>query len=315
MRILVTGGAGFIGSNLVDELIELQHEVAVVDNYITGKKEFENSKANYFNVDISSDCLKTVFKNFQPEIVYHLAAQVDVTTSIEKPLYDEKINISGCVNVLECCREFKVKKVIYSSSAAVYGKPEIIPINESHPTKPLSFYGISKFVPEMYIETYSSLFDIEFTILRYGNAYGPRQAYKGEGGVISIFINKALKNEEIFIYGDGEQTRDFIFVKDIVSANIAALTKGRNEIFNISCNEVISLNNLYKIIEGFSGHNNKINYLPQRTGDIRESWLDNTKAKINLEWKPKYGLKEGINETINYYKYQEQYLLKGKDNE
>lgn len=301
MNILVTGGAGFIGSTLVDALIDEGHRVCVVDNYVTGKKEYENIKAKYVALDVTSEGLHNVFSSFHPEVVYHLAAQVDVETSINNPLFDQDVNIAGCLNVLECCRKFEIKKIVYSSSAAVYGNPEYLPLDEKHSTSPRSFYGISKLTPELYIKTYSELFKIDYTILRYGNVFGPRQAYKGEAGVISIFINKALLGEQIFIHGDGKQTRDFIYVQDVVDANLAALTKGRRAILNISRNEFISLLELYEMIKEITSFKLEPLHISSREGDIKTSWLDNNLARNVLGWTPTVPIYGGLKETIKYY--------------
>ena len=190
MKIVVTGGAGFIGSNVVDELISNNHEVCVVDNLSTGKIDNLNDKARFYKYDITNaDALKLIFKIGRPEVVYHFAAQIDVNTSLKKPAFDANVNIEGTINVLECCRKYEVKKIIYPSSAAVYGNPEYLPVDEKHPIEPISFYGISKHTPEHYIKTFCSLYGIKYTIFRYSNVYGIRQDPKGEGGVVSIFIN------------------------------------------------------------------------------------------------------------------------------
>jgi len=303
MRVLVTGGAGFIASHIADGLVKLNYDVSIVDNLSAGKKENINSKARFYKYDITNyDALRLIFKIEKPEVVIHHAAQIDVQTSINRPAFDSDNNIIGTINVLECCRENGIRKIIYSSSAAAYGDPEYLPIDENHPVNPLSFYGISKHTPEHYIKIYSEICDMKYTIFRYANVYGKRQDSQGEGGVISIFINRLLNNKASLIYGDGEQTRDFIYVKDVAGANIEALTKGDNQIINISTNMPISINELYKKIEKISGINIKPIYKPKRDGDILNSYLDNTKAKNVLGWEDKYTLEKGLIETINYYK-------------
>ncbi|GGJ00974.1 NAD-dependent epimerase/dehydratase family protein [Paenibacillus hunanensis] len=302
MKILVTGGAGFIGSHIVDELLLQGNEVAIVDNLSTGKSVNLNEQAKFYHIDIVSDQLQDVFTDFQPEVVFHLAAQVDVNRSLENPILDQQYNIGGCVNLLECCRRSGVKKIVYSSSAAVYGVPQYSPIDESHPITPISFYGISKFTPEMYIKTYSDLYNIDYAVLRYSNAYGPRQSSEGEGGVISIFVDQMLANNDVKIFGDGSQTRDFIFVKDIVTANLAALDIQTNIIVNISTNQKISLNDLFITIKRLTDYPKEVIYCDKRAGDIQESCLANEEAGRLLGWSPSFNLESGLSETIEYNK-------------
>lgn len=303
MKILIIGGAGFIASHIADRLVELNYDVSIVDNLSAGKKENINSKTRFYKCDITNyDALRLIFNMEKPEVVIHHAAQTDVQTSILRPAFDADINIIGTINVLECCKESGVRKVIYSSSAAVYGNPEYLPIDENHKVNPISFYGISKHTPEHYIKVYSEIYNMKYTIFRYANVYGIRQDPKGEGGVISIFIDRLLNNKTPFIYGDGEQTRDFIYVKDVAKANIKAITKGDNEIVNISTNKPISINRLYEEMGKISGINIKAKYKPKRIGDILNSYLSNEKAKNVLGWEEKYTLEGGLLETIDYYK-------------
>lgn len=303
MKVLVTGGAGFIGSNVVDELIINNHEVCVVDNLSTGKIDNLNNKAVFYKCSITNiDALELIFKIEKPEVVYHFAAQISVQTSLKKPNFDANINIVGTINLLECCRKYKIKKVIYPSSAAVYGNPEYLPIDENHPIEPISFYGISKHTPEHYIKTFCSLYDIKYTIFRYSNVYGTRQDPKGEGGVVSIFIDKFLKNEPPIIFGDGEQIRDFIYVKDIAKANLLALSKGDNEVLNVSTNVPMTVNTLFKIMKKVFNSDVMAAYLEARQGDIFNSYLNNILAREVLGWNVEYDFEDGVRETINYYK-------------
>lgn len=303
MKIIVTGGAGFIGSNVVDELISNNNEVCVIDNLSTGKLDNLNYKARYYKQDITNiDVLKLIFEIEKPEIVYHFAAQIDVRASLKKPAIDANINIVGTINVLECCRKYQVKKIIYPSSAAVYGNPKYLPVDEKHPIEPISFYGISKHTPEHYIKTFCSLYCIKYTIFRFSNVYGIRQDPKGEGGVVSIFIDKFLNNESVFIYGDGEQTRDFIYVKDIAEANLLALNLDDNKIINISTNVPVTVNKLYEIIKRILKSDVQAIHKEPRQGEILFNYLDNTLAKKILRWKAKYTIEDGVSETIAYYK-------------
>lgn len=303
MKVLVTGGAGFIGSNVVDELIINNHEVCVVDNLLTGKIDNLNNKAVFYKCSITNiDALELIFKIEKPEVVYHFAAQISVQTSLKKPNFDANINIVGTINLLECCRKYKIKKVIYPSSAAVYGNPEYLPIDENHPIEPISFYGISKHTPEHYIKTFCSLYDIKYTIFRYSNVYGTRQDPKGEGGVVSIFIDKFLKNEPPIIFGDGEQIRDFIYVKDIAKANLLALSKGDNEVLNVSTNVPMTVNTLFATMKKVFNSDVMAAYLEARQGDIFNSYLNNILAREVLGWNVEYDFEDGVRETINYYK-------------
>ncbi|UZQ83672.1 SDR family oxidoreductase [Thermoanaerobacter sp. RKWS2] len=302
MKVLVTGGAGFIGSNIVDLLIENGHEVVIVDNLSTGKEEFINKKAIFYKKDITDDDLYEIFEKEKPDYVIHQSAQIDVQKSIDNPVFDAKVNILGTVNLLKCCRKSGVKKVIYASSAAVYGNPEYLPIDEVHKINPISYYGISKHTPEHYFEVYRQLYGLKYTILRYANVYGIRQDPKGEGGVISIFIDKMLKGERPIIFGDGKQTRDFVYVKDVAKANLLALERGDNEVVNISTNKPTSINELVEMMNKIMNTSLEPIYTEPRKGDIVHSYLDNKKALDVFGWKPEYSLEEGLKETIEYYK-------------
>lgn len=302
MKVLVTGGAGFIGSHVVDLLIENGYEVVIVDNLSTGKEEFINEKAIFYKKDITDDDLYEIFEKEKPDYVIHQAAQIDVQKSIDNPVFDAKVNVLGTVNLLECCRKSGVKKTVYASSAAVYGNPEYLPIDEGHRINPISYYGISKHTPEHYFEVYRQLYDLKYTILRYANVYGIRQDPKGEGGVISIFIDKMLKGEMPVIFGDGNQTRDFVYVKDVAKANLLALEKGDNEIVNISTNKPTSINELVDLMNKIMNTSLEPVYKEPRKGDIVHSYLDNKKALDVLGWKPEYSLEEGLKETIEYYR-------------
>ncbi|WP_449601518.1 NAD-dependent epimerase/dehydratase family protein [Paenibacillus sp. Marseille-Q9583] len=301
MRIAVTGGAGFIGSNIVDELILLGHQVLIVDNLYTGKMDNINESAEFAMLDINSPKLVDIFVEFQPEIVIHHAAQVSVSKSLVDPLLDQELNIRGTLNLLQSCLSSKVRKIIYASSAAVYGTPKYLPINEDHSAIPTSFYGISKYVPESYIKIFSDLYGLDYTILRYANVYGPRQDHLGEGGVISIFMNNVLDNKILNIFGDGLQTRDFVFVKDVVSANIAALNNGSEKVVNIGTNNRVSLKDLVKIISKVTQKGVEYKSLDPKPGDIKDSCLDNIKAFEELRWLPEYSLEKGLKLTFDFY--------------
>lgn len=302
MEVLVTGGAGFIGSNIVDKLIEEDNKVIVVDNLSSGKKENLNDKAKFYNLNILDKKLKIVFEENNINYVIHHAAQIDVQKSMDDPIFDANNNILGTINLLENCRGFGIEKIIYASSAAVYGEPNYLPIDEEHPINAMSPYGISKHTPEHYIEMYSEISDLKYTILRYANVYGPRQDPKGEGGVVSIFVDKMLEKEKPIIYGDGEQTRDFIHVYDIVKANLFALKRADNMLVNISRASRDSVNDLVGILNKILNYNLEPIYKKKREGDIRHSSLDNMKAKDALNWKPSYNFESGLRQTVEYYK-------------
>ena len=299
MKIMVTGGAGFIGSHIVDKLIEGGHEAVVVDNLSTGNIENINERAAFYNIDIRDQELYRIFELEKPGIVIHHAAQIDVQTSIRQPAFDGDVNILGTVNILEQCVKYGIKKIIYASSAAVYGVPNYLPVDENHAVDPISYYGISKHTPEHYIKAYSLLHGLKYTILRYANIYGPRQDPKGEGGVVSIFTNRMLNGERPMIFGDGEQTRDYIYVGDIAEANVKALQLGNNEIMNISTNTKTTVNELFSLMSSIIGFAGKPVYCEERKGDIKHSTLDNSKARQLLGWEPKVMLAEGLRKTIN----------------
>lgn len=302
MRVLVTGGCGFIGSHIADMLAAQGNEVAVVDNLCTGNIGNLNPEAKFFKIDITSKELRDVFEAVKPEVVYHEAAQIDIQKSIKDTVFDTTVNIVGTVNLLECCRDYGVKKIIYASSAAVYGNPQYLGVDEDHPVNPISFYGISKHTPEHYIKTFSDLYGLRYTILRYANVYGVRQDPKGEGGVVSIFLDRLLKGQASVIFGDGEQTRDFIYVKDIAAANLAALDNGDGEIVNVSTNLPVTVNELYRQMRSILDSSLEADYGPERKGDILHSYLNNEKACSLLDWKPRYSLEQGLRETVEYYK-------------
>lgn len=306
MRCLVTGGAGFIGSHLVDKLIELNHEVAVVDNLRSGKKEFLNSKASFFEEDITDkDDLEKVFSQFNPEIIFHLAAQNEVPYSMDHPLEDLEINILGTFNLLEAARKIGTKQFIYSNTGgAFYGDvpEEKLPIREDELIiKPTSFYGVSKGCAESYVKLYGSLFNIKWVSLRYSNVYGPRQAGNKESGVVAIFTEKLLKGEQPTINGTGFNTRDYVYVMDVVDANIKAMEFLGSDYFNISTGVRTSNVEVFETIGGELKTNLKPNFGPQRPGDALHNSLSPKKAKDLLGWEPKTDFKTGVHLTVQYY--------------
>ncbi|WP_160683806.1 SDR family oxidoreductase [Clostridium sp. C2-6-12] len=301
MKILVTGGAGFIGSNTVDMLIDNDFEVCVIDNLSHGKKENINSKAKFYKADIRDEAIFEILKNEKPDIVIHNAAQISVPNSINDPIEDASINIMGTINIIEAARTCGVKKIIYPASAAIFGEPQYLPVDEKHPLNMISPYGITKHTVEHYLYVYKQLYNIDYTVLRYSNVYGPRQDSSGEGGVVSIFCEKLLRNEAPNIYGDGEQIRDFVYVKDVAKANLIAIKSNGSEIYNVCTNSRTTVNSLFYCIAEILGKNIKPIYALEREGDIKNSYMSYDKIQEELGWKPEYSLENGIEETLNYY--------------
>ncbi|MGB9794891.1 NAD-dependent epimerase/dehydratase family protein [Caldisericum exile] len=302
MKILVIVGEGFIGSNVVDAFVENGFEVAVLDNLSTGKKENLNTKAKFYNVDLrDKNALEKVFKEFKPEIVNHHAAQIDVRKSVEDPVFDAEINIVGSTNLFQLAVKYEVKRVVFASTGgALYGEPKVLPANEDTPIEPLSPYGVAKYCVENYLNYFKRLYGIERVILRYANVYGPRQDPLGEAGVISIFTGRILEGKPVFIFGDGTQTRDFIYVEDVVNANLLAIA-GSEGVYNIGTGVETSVNDIVKVFDEVLERKIQVEYLPPRKGEVYRIALDYTKAKQSLGFEPTYTLKEGIKKTIEWY--------------
>ncbi|KNH17521.1 UDP-glucose 4-epimerase [Priestia megaterium] len=297
MKAVVTGGAGFIGSHLVEELIRQGFNVHIIDNLISGKYDNIHPLATFHIEDICSDKAKQIILDEKPDVVFHLAAQADVSRSIQDPQYDADVNVQGTINLLEACRDASVNKFIFASTSAVYGNLQKELINEQDLTIPVSYYGLSKLTAESYIRLFHYLYGLQYTILRYGNVYGPRQTPKGEGGVVAVFLERLKKGLSFNIHGDGEQTRDFIYVKDIVQANVAAIEKGHQEIVHASTTKKTSVNDLLKNLEYIHGSNIDVVYTEGRPGDIKHSCLDSKKARQLLNWSSKVPVLEGLKET------------------
>lgn len=308
MKILITGGAGFIGSNIADALILKKHEVIIFDNLSSGKKDNINPKAKFYKADIfnKKDVL-SIFNNEKPDIVIHNAAQIDVRRSVADPYADAEINILGSINILNACIENNVKKIIFASSGGtIYGECGIKAPTEELKGNPLSPYGIAKFSVEHYIKFFSSISKLKYTILRYGNVYGPRQDPKGEAGVIAIFAAKMIKGEDIIVFGDGKQMRDYVFISDIVDANIKSLKNANNEILNIATSKAVSVNELVKVMSEALDYKGKIIYKPKRDGELFKSFLNIKKAGKVLNWKPEMDLRKGILKTLDFFKSQKE---------
>ena len=296
--ILITGGAGFIGSHIADIFIDNNYKVIVADNLSTGRKENINDKAVFYDIDIKNlNSLEDIFKKHNIEYVIHLAAQVSVPNSMRDPINDANENIIASINVLELSKKYNIKKIIVSSSAAVYGMPNYLPIDEKHSANPISYYGLSKLTMEKYIE----LYNIDYIICRFSNVYGPRQTPHGEAGVVSIFIDNFINNKEINIFGNGEQTRDFIYVKDIAKIFLELVKNNvSKQILNISTNSAITINKLFESIVKISNKNIKANYLNVREGDIEHSILDNKKllSLVDIDF---IDIERGLEDTFKYF--------------
>ncbi len=302
-QILVTGGAGFIGSNIVDELIVKKHTVVIVDNLATGNIKNINKKAKFYKVSIcDKKDIDTIFRKEKFDIVIHLAAQLDVRKSVLDPCFDADVNIKGTLNILEACKDTKVKKIIFSSSGGtIYGECGLKAPDEQSFANPLSPYGVAKLSVEHYIKAYSALYGLKYTILRYANVYGPRQDANGEAGVIAIFIGRMTENKEVFVFGDGKQLRDYVYVKDVVDANIKSLTKGNNEVINIGTHKTFSVNQLVKELSKIINYKQKAVYKPKRSGELFKSFLNISKAKKVLGWEPKVDIIKGLKNTVDYF--------------
>jgi UDP-glucose 4-epimerase len=304
MKILVTGGAGFIASHIADKYIELRYDVVVVDNLYTGKREFVNPKARFYEADIrDKEKIRKIFEEEKPEILNHHAAQMDVRKSVADPGFDAQVNIIGLINLMEAGRISGLKKVIFASSGgAIYGDASALPTPETFWPKPASPYGISKWTTEHYLDFYYQAYGIDYTALRYGNVYGPRQNPHGEAGVVAIFTQRLLNNQQPMINGDGKQTRDFVYVGDVVNANIKALNSAVSLTVNIGTGKQTDINTIYDLLVKLTGTNFPQDHREAKPGEQRVSVLDNKFAKQKLGWEPITELDQGLEETVKYFK-------------
>jgi len=302
-KILVTGGAGFIGSTLVDKLISMGNELIVIDDLSSGRKDYLNPATKFYQADISSSKVADIFKFEKFDLVYHLAAQIEVSKSMADPLRDNRINLLGGWNILENCRLNKIKKIIFSSTGgAIYGEAEEIPTSESFPAYPVSFYGIHKLTFEKYLNCYYRVYGLDYTILRFANVYGPRQFRGGEAGVIAIFIDNAVRNLESIQYGDGRQTRDFVYVDDVVRALYLAKDITCHGEINIGSGIETNLLDIRLGIEKVLKRKMAVKEAPAKPGEQRRSCLDCQRASTVLNWHPEINLAEGISKTIKWAK-------------
>lgn len=299
MKILVTGGAGFIASHAVDGFVQAGHQVVIVDNLSSGRRENINPKAAFYQLDIRSPELADVFAREKPDIVDHHAAQIDVRRSVAEPVYDAEVNILGSLNLLQNAVKYGVKKVIYiSSGGAVYGEPEYLPCDEKHPIKPMSPYGVTKHTIEHYLYLYQQNYGLRHLVLRYANVYGPRQDPNGEAGVVAIFGRRMLKGEPITINGDGKQERDFVYVGDCARANLIGLERGEG-IYNLGMGVATSINEVFQCLKKLTGYKLDPIYGPAKMGDIFRIYLDAGKARRELGWEPVVSLEDGLGRTLD----------------
>ncbi|MBI4524211.1 MAG: NAD-dependent epimerase/dehydratase family protein [Deltaproteobacteria bacterium] len=303
MKFLVTGGAGFIGSHVVDALLGHGYEVAVIDDLSTGKRENLNPQATFYNVDIVSTEVADIFAEERPHVVYHHAAQMDVRRAVREPQLDAMVNVVGSVNILECGRRSGVRKLIYASTGgAVYGEPAYLPVDEAHPLAPLSPYGLTKHAFESYLALYGRLYGVPYTVLRYPNVYGPRQNPHGEAGVVAIFIQRILAGDRPTIFGDGKKTRDYTYIDDVVAANLLVINRGDNRVYNVGWGREVSDCEIFSTVRDAVGATVEPRFDQKRPGEIDRICLDSRKIQGELGWQPRVSLQDGVRETVRWQK-------------
>ena len=302
MKILVTGGAGFIGSQVADAFIADGHDVYIIDNLSTGNEKNINHKAHFLKYDINSPDILKIFEKEKFDAVNHHAAQIDVRKSVNDPIFDASINILGTINLLQNCIKTGVKKFMFASTGgAIYGEQEYFPADENHPTKPVSPYGITKLTIEKYLFFYKNEYGLNYTILRYANVYGPRQNPLGEAGVVAIFTNKLIKNENPIINGNGNQTRDYVFVEDVVKANIINLNNNSSDIYNVGTGIETSVNEIFSKLNKISGGIAEEKHGPAAKGEQLRSVITSDKLYKKFDWKPSVKIDDGLKKTFNYF--------------
>jgi len=307
LKILITGGAGFIASHVVDAYIDQGYQVVIVDNLSTGCRENLNPKARFYELDIRSDQLKKIFEKEKPDIVNHHAAQISVPVSVKKPRFDTDVNVTGFINLMENSVKYSVKKIIFiSSGGAIYGEAEEYPTSENYHPQPLSPYAINKLAGEKYLFYFKKQFGLDYTILRYANVYGPRQIPHGEAGVVSIFIMNLLARKRSYLYSYNSEPdgmiRDYVYVKDVVKVNLLSLEKGNGDIFNVGTQIETTTGKLYRKIAEIMNVNIEPVKADARPGDLHRSLLNIEKIRENLNWKPDYDLEAGLKQTYQFFK-------------
>lgn len=309
MKILVTGGAGFIASHITDALINEGHDVFVLDNLTTGFEKNINPKAVFINKNICDKDISDLFEKEKFDLVNHHAAQMDVRRSVADPAYDATTNILGTLNLLQNCIKTGVKKFMFASTGgAVYGEQNYFPADEKHLTSPLSPYGISKLAVEKYLHFYNTQYGLNYSILRYANIYGPRQNPFGEAGVVAIFSTKLLKGEQPIINGTGKQTRDYVFVKDVVKANLTVLNDRDSDIFNVGTGIETDVNEIFNVINKVSGAGKEEKHGPAAAGEQMRSVITSDKLFNRFGWRPSTTLEDGLRETVEFFKEQKTVL-------
>jgi UDP-glucose 4-epimerase len=302
MKILVTGGAGFIASHITDAFIEEGHDVVVLDDLSSGFEENINAKAKFIKMNICDSEVENLFEEEKFDVVNHHAAQMDVRKSVADPAFDANINIIGTLNLLQSSVKHGIRKFMFASTGgAVYGEQLFFPANESHQTNPVSPYGISKLSVEKYLNYYQNEYKLSYTILRYANVYGPRQNPFGEAGVVSIFCNKMLKGKQPIINGDGKQTRDYVYVQDVVKANLLTLTEVKSSVYNIGTSVETDVNELFSMINEIIGNGQIEKHGPPPPGEQMRSVITSDKLFENLNWKPSTTLIDGLKYTVLYF--------------
>ncbi len=307
MKVLVTGGAGFIGSHVVDTYLSNGYEVVVVDDLSTGRTSNLNPSARFYQMDIRSPQLAEIFAKERPEFVNHHAAQMNVRRSVDDPLFDADVNIRGSINLIECARKFGVMRFVYiSTGGAVYGEPVYLPCDEKHPIVPICPYGASKHTVEHYLYMYYFNYGLKYSILRYPNVYGPRQDPHGEAGVIAIFTGQMLTGEQVVINGDGENQRDYVYVGDCAMANLLVVEKnGEPDIYNLGFGKGTSVNQIFSSLKAITSYSREPVHGPAKVGETRRIYLNAEKAVRKLGWKPSVALDEGLQRTVEYFKMVE----------
>jgi UDP-glucose 4-epimerase len=304
MKILVTGGAGFIASHVAEGYLRAGHAVVIIDDLSTGKEENLPAAAKFFPCDIT-DTARTeeIFARERPEMINHHAAQMDVRRSVREPLFDARVNILGALGLLELAVKYKVHKFLYASTGgASYGQVSTVPVDESHTTAPICHYGVSKLTLERYLFLYKYLYGLDYTVMRYPNVYGPRQNPYGEAGVVAIFAQQMLRGERPTIFGDGSKTRDYVFIDDIVKANLALLEKGSGEVLNLGSGEPVSDYRIFELVRAATAYQGDPKYAPVRPGEVEHIALDARRARTVAGWTPQVSLEDGIARTVAFIK-------------
>jgi UDP-glucose 4-epimerase len=306
MKVLVTGGAGFIASHVVDALVAEGHQVVIVDDLSTGRASNINPNATFVRMDIRDPALLGVFERERPQAVNHHAAQMDVRRSIVDPLFDASVNVLGSLNVIECAKATGVEHVTYiSTGGAVYGEPQYVPCDEGHPVNPICQYGASKHTVEHYLFMYHHNYGLHYTVLRYPNVYGPRQDPHGEAGVVAIFTGQMLRGDGVVINGDGNQVRDFVYVGDCARANLLALSVRPTGIFNLGWGRGTTVNEVFTALAGATGYALSPVHAPAKLGETRAIFLDASRARAVLGWQPTVSLTDGLVATVGYFRQTE----------